>query len=291
MSTRSTFRKKEAEKKPQKKQASGRFSIGRLFSGVLLIFGLYVGAGYLVSIEAFQIDIVSLSGNNVIVASDITPTVEEHLEGYLVWPYENNSIFVTPKRKIRESLMSKFSRLEKISFKKRGLKEIEVIVEEKEGHYLWCGEISSLGSSDECYILDAKGSLFDLAPFVSGDAYFKIFGGSVDESDPIGQNVFSLEDFNSIVLIKEELARHDLDPVALLLHDGGLVEFVKKTKGGDLYDGARIKFTLLVDYKEAIDNLLSALTSEPLKTEFAEKEELLQYIDVRFSNRVYYKFN
>ena len=290
MSIRSTFRRKDTSQSKPKRKASKKNIPGRLFAFVLFLFVLYVGVGYFVSIPAFEIDIISLSGNNVLVASDITPLVEQELEGYWAWPYENNSIFFVQKKDIKESLYHRFGRIENISFKKRGLKEFEIVIEEKDGQYMWCGDVEDLGGHGDCYILDARGSLFDLAPSVSGDAYFKIFGGEVDSQNPIGSEIFSLEDFNSIIFIKEELAHHGLSPVALLLYKDGLIEFVKKTEGKNLYSGPRIKFTLLADYREAIDNLLSALTSEPLQTEFAEKEELLQYIDVRFSNRVYYKF-
>ncbi|NCS99463.1 hypothetical protein GW765_00585 [Candidatus Parcubacteria bacterium] len=280
----------EPTSKKSGKRAPRRNIPGRLFLIVLFIFGLYVGFGYLVSIEPLRVETISLSGNNVIVAADITPVVKGYLKGYRFWPYRNDSIFVLQKKDIKEALFLKFKRIEGISIKKVGLKEVEVVVEEKEGQYLWCGEINSLGSEDTCYIIDANGSLFDVAPQVSGDAYFKIFGGQVDGESPIGSEVFSLEDFNKIIEIKDELDLHKLSPIALLLYDDGLIEFIKKTEDKNLYEGARIKFTLLVDYKEAIDNLLSALNSEPLKSEFAEKEGLLQYIDVRFDNRVYYKF-
>jgi hypothetical protein len=290
MAIRSTFRKKEAKKKPVTKQASGRLSIGRLFLFVLLLFGLYVGVGYLISLEAFRVEIVSISGNSVILASDVNPTVEEGMLGYKFWPYRNDSIFIFPKKEIRNNLLAKFGRLDKVSFRKRGLKEIEVVVEERAGQYMWCGGVDQIGLDGQCYMLDAKGDLFDLAPRVSGDAYFKIFGGEVDLENPVGSEVFSLEDFNAVIAIKDELEKHDLDPVALVIQEEGLIEFVKKTKGASLYDGARIKFTLMTDYRNSIDNLLSAITQDPLKTEFAEKEELLQYIDVRFDNRVYYKF-
>lgn len=277
----------------RKTQTSGKRYIGRLFVMGFLIAGIYIGMGYVVSVPAFRIQTISLSGNNVIVPADITPIIEQEMEGYSNWPYRKDSIFTFPKKKIKKKLFDTFGRIQKISFNKRGLQEVEVVIEEKDGQYLWCGLIDQMGQENSCYIIDGQGSLFDVAPQISGDAYFKIYGGAVQGEgyDVLGSRIFSLEDFNAIIQIKDELERHDFTPVALLLYDDGLIEFVKKIEGVNLYEGARIKFTLLADYKVSIDNLLSALNSEPLKTEIAEKEELLQYVDVRFDNRVYYKFS
>lgn len=292
MNHRSTFRKKDTPTEKPPEQTPKRKNIrGRLFLVGLAVFGVYVGIGYLVSIPSLRIETVTLSGNNVLVLADLTPSVDSFTDGYRFWPYRNDSIFVIPKKKIKENLFETFERLENISIRKRGLKEIEIVVKEKEGEYFWCGGIDKMESTVEsCFIIDAKGVLFDVAPQVSGDAYFKIFGGGVDMENPIGSELFSLSDFNKIIEIKDQLKNHKLDPIALVLYEDGLMEFIKKTEGKNLYEGARIKFTLLVSYEEAMNNLLSALNSEPLKTEFAEKERLLEYIDIRFDNRVYYKF-
>jgi hypothetical protein len=291
MTIRSTFRKSGVKPEAPKKQAPNRFPIGRLFVFVLLVFGLYVGVGYLLTIPAFTVKTITLSENNVLVPSDIVPIVKEELSAKSLWPYKKDSIFLVPKRKIKERLFTEFGRLSDIVIKKEGLKEIVVRVKEKEGEYMWCGAVDEVLTHSDCFMVDAKGALFDVAPEVSGDAYFKIFGGSTPEGGKIGHEVLSLSDFNTIVHIKDGLEKYGIKPVAVLVYEDGLIEFLKKTEGRNLYDGARIKFTFLADHFTSLNNLFSAFESEPFKTEFAEKEKFLQYVDVRFDNRVYYKFN
>ena len=44
------------------------------------------------------------------------------------------------------------------------------------------------------------------------------------------------------------------------------------------------------DLTRVIENLQTAVQSEPLKTEIADNYKSLLYIDLRFDNKVYYKF-
>jgi hypothetical protein len=53
---------------------------------------------------------------------------------------------------------------------------------------------------------------------------------------------------------------------------------------------APIKFKLNSDFENLAENLDAALDTDPFKTEFKNKYALLQYIDLRFGNKVYYKF-
>jgi len=281
--------KEPAQETPRRKTGNKR---GLYVTVALLVLGgLYIGTGYLLSINSFLVETISFSGNNVLVSADVVPLVEEELVGYSVWPYKKASIFLTPKRAIKEKIFSLFGRVADVSIKKRGLQEIEIVIQEREGGYLWCGGIADMSLLEhECFVLDGKGIIFDKAPDISGDAYFKIFGGDVSVEDPMGKEVISLPMFNTIIDIKERLSDESLLPVALLLEDDESLSFVIKTEGRSLYDGARVKFTLLVDHLEAINNLVSALHSSPLDVEMKEKGKNLDYIDARFNNRVYYKF-
>ena len=54
--------------------------------------------------------------------------------------------------------------------------------------------------------------------------------------------------------------------------------------------GPEIIFKADSDFNQIIENLQSVLTTEPLQTEFKTKYSSLLYIDLRFGNKVYYKF-
>ena len=45
------------------------------------------------------------------------------------------------------------------------------------------------------------------------------------------------------------------------------------------------------DFEKLAENLQAALMTEPLQSDFKNKFSSLLYIDLRFGNKVYYKFN
>jgi hypothetical protein len=51
-----------------------------------------------------------------------------------------------------------------------------------------------------------------------------------------------------------------------------------------------IKFAEKQDYAKVWSNIVSAIDTEPLKTKLATKKDMLEYIDARFGNKVFYKF-
>ena len=44
------------------------------------------------------------------------------------------------------------------------------------------------------------------------------------------------------------------------------------------------------DLIKMAENFQASVTTDPLQTELKEKYDLLEYIDLRFGNRVYYRF-
>jgi len=54
--------------------------------------------------------------------------------------------------------------------------------------------------------------------------------------------------------------------------------------------GPEIIFKADSNFEKIIENLQSVLSTEPLQSDFKNKYSSLLYIDLRFGNKVYYKF-
>ena len=80
-----------------------------------------------------------------------------------------------------------------------------------------------------------------------------------------------------------------LKPVALYKQDNGDIR-VFLSKGKTLSMGPEIIFKSDTDLETVAENLQAALNTEPLQSDFKNKYSSLLYIDLRFGNKVYFKF-
>jgi hypothetical protein len=73
--------------------------------------------------------------------------------------------------------------------------------------------------------------------------------------------------------------------------DSILIEKTGDISCVDARGKSRIIFLRDSDYKKVWSTLLSAIDTDPLKTKLATNKERLEYLDVRYGNKVFYRFN
>ncbi len=138
--------------------------------------------------------------------------------------------------------------------------------------------------------MDESGYIFDKAPYFSGEVYFKFYGlfdiNNID--NPLG-SYFSKQNFEQLVSFKYLLAGIGLKPVALYIADNGDAQMFL-SDGDSLMADPKIIFKVDSDFQKVAENLETALSTEPLQSNFKNKYSSLLYIDLRFGSKVYYKF-
>jgi hypothetical protein len=107
-------------------------------------------------------------------------------------------------------------------------------------------------------------------------------------TDPSGSyffkpNFLKLTSFEKIV---EEIG---VKPVIFYIKDNGDIGmFLSSTVPSQM--GPEVIFKANSDFNQIAENLQTVLTTDPFQTEFQNKYSSLLYIDLRFGNKVYYKF-
>jgi hypothetical protein len=82
----------------------------------------------------------------------------------------------------------------------------------------------------------------------------------------------------------------------LNINSFSLQEFSENDSEGNFYiskdvaEAPKIIFKIDSDYQKIAENLQAALSTEPLHSDLQKKLALLLYLDLRFGNKVYYKF-
>jgi hypothetical protein len=250
--------------------------------GIVLLSGLT----YFSRSSKFRIEDIQVTGNKIVESDAIKNIILNDLAGYYLWLFPKSNFLIYPQDKIAADLASNFKRLDDIKIDAKGSTKLEVSLNEREGKYLWCGEDIS-DKADDCYFMDQSGYLFDKAPFFSGNVYFKFFGNLDGQSENKTGEYFMPGNFGSILAFKSTLANIGVKPAALLTKPDGDMEFYLSSS---LKAGPKIALRKDADLEKVSENLQAALDTEPLTTDFKKKFSNLEYIDLRFGNKVYYKF-
>ncbi|MCX6757538.1 MAG: hypothetical protein NTZ44_01480 [Candidatus Nomurabacteria bacterium] len=251
---------------------------------LIIIIVFFIGLVFLSKIKKINIDQVVVSGNKILETKNIEEVIKNDIYGNYWFLFSKTNSFIYPENKIKRDLMYKFKRITDISFNVKNNKSLEVSIKEREGKYLWCGEtILSIDLTSGCYFVDDNGYIFDNAPYFSDGVYFKFYGHLDDtDNNPIGL-YFLKNDFTRLVSFKEDLEKLNLKINSLFLNPEEYLII-------NLSSGAEIRFKVDSDFDKLIENLQSALSTEPLHTDFQKKYDSLLYIDLRFGNKIYYKF-
>lgn len=235
-----------------------------LLGFLILVSGLV----FVSRLEKLNISETNIIGNKVLDSKMIETVVKKDTQGYYLWLFPKTNFLLYPENQIRADLSNQFKIIKDVSLVINNIKTLEISLIEREAKYIWCGD-NFPAEKNQCYFMDNTGYIFDEAPYFSGNVYFKFFG--------------KIQYFDKLISLKENMEKMGLAPILVFYKDTGDVNI-------NLSSGAEIRFKSDSNFNKVAENLQTALSTEPLQTDFKKKYSLLLYIDLRFGNKVYYKF-
>ncbi len=251
--------------------------------------------------SAINIQNIEITGNKVVEAKDIEEAIRKDTSGNYYWLFPKTNFIFYPQNEVKNNLAQNFKRLKNISLEVHELKKLKVEVTEREPVYTWCGyDLPPLEiklEDSRCFFIDNEGYVFDEAPRFSGSVYFRFYGGlegnkkseqNEDLLDNAPGSYFLKSNFAKISAFKKSISNMGLKPISLFVKPDGDIEIYLSSAMPP--EGPKIIFKTDSDYEKLVDNLQTVLETEPLKTEIKTKYNSLLYIDLRFGNKVYYKF-
>lgn len=226
---------------------------------------------------------IEVSGAQALSSGEIAAAVRESLDGNYLGLIPKENILFYPRRGVEKSLLSRFTRLSSADVSSESFHSISISVVERKASYLWCGAVREAVTT-ECFFIDATGYLFGRAATFSDNALMRFYGSLTGDSDEtIGRRFLPENEF--------EILRSFLGAAAEL---GFPASSLVKKEGTDyelnLKEGGRLIFSLGEGAEKAVSNLESALDTNPLKENIATKRSSLDYLDLRFGNKVFFKF-
>lgn len=256
-----------------------------------LFVGLVIGLSYLSKYPKFVISEIKVEGTHIIDPQAVEALVRADIGGNYIYLFKKANIFIFPEKKLRADILKTFQRTDKLEIKRAGFRGLVINITERSGSYLWCGANVPTDKSlegDNCYFLNTDGYIFDTAPYFSGEVYFKFYAPLGEGVAPMGAYVLPKDTFKDIITLADGVTALGLHPVSIVMSDENQYEmYLSRTATST----PKILFNKENDVSLILTNFIAAYNKPEFKKEVMDKYNTLSYIDLRFKNKVLYKFN
>jgi len=238
--------------------------------GIIIIGLIYL----LFYSTVFRVEEIEMQGLRDISFDELEQMIQEQQSKKRFFICPQTNLFCFSKKKLGERLNSKYS-LEIVVVKKRPFHKLKVYLQEHTSALTWI-------SGDKFYYIDLQGMLLSEVPFKDPNPNFpRIY----DESSQIVRGDYAILstqqiDFIIAILTKLPLRTGDIEVNSFRLPNKNSNEIkVVTEKGWQIY------FNTNLDVEKQMDKLV--LIYEKKIKELGITN--LEYIDLRFGNRVFYK--
>lgn len=276
--------------KPSKLRRRRRkiFAVKTIFA-LALLMGLAFLFSWLSKMPSIQIENIEVSGNSTISKDEIINAVRNETSAKYFKLFSKNSVFLYPKESIEAKLEDNFKKIETVSIKSKGLKTLIVSMVERKPDSLWCfsgsedGTIRKNNNSGKCYFLDKEGVVFSEAPDFSGSAFLRYYGLLDGTDNPIGQNYLFGGKFKEVSGFINSLEILEMRVASFRAESGSDYEIILK-------NGIKIILDDKQPFDKTLENIQSILTEVDLKRDYSPNNpSKINYVDLRFGNKVYLK--
>jgi hypothetical protein len=258
-------------KRHKEKRTSRRGILIFLF--ILLFFSVFGGAVYFARYPDWQISEIIITGLERLAPETIRENVEKEIQGNFAFIFPRKSYMLIRADTIKKEIVKDFPRVESVSVTKEFPSKIVVEVKERSFWAVYCVKGEAL-----CGYIDKTGFVYEEAPHSTSLLIRKI------ESDR-GSVVVPSQKFDALFIEK-------LDMFAEALRNGAREEVGTFLVSEDLEDEFKVEtqsgFYLYVKRDDDPEKVVKILKTF-LEKEIGTNKKLLEYVDLRFGNKVFYK--
>lgn len=227
--------------------------------------------------DFFQIKEIIINNNGEKVsAEDIQPTIEKEIKEKILF-FETKSIFSVNLNKIKNTILNEFPQIAELEIKRKFPQTLILSVKERKRVGIFC-EKNLIEEKINCFFLDKEGVIFE--EFSGENQMLRIQKEKPTENLKLGQKIIENEIIDAILktenYLKEDL-KIPLESVIIVSQER---INLKTSEGWEIYINPQNDLTWQLTKLKAV-----------LKEEISEeKRKNLEYIELRFKDRVFPKF-
>lgn len=243
--------------------------------GAFGVLGLGVGIWYVAGLPALAIDQIEVSGTEAIPIEGIRQKVSEMVSGKLWFLIPRNNFFAVSGTRIARELGQRFPEISAVDVKKKFPHQLKVHASGRQLWGVYCERPAP--STGGCAYLDAGGLAYEELSDFKGWLLPVIYGPSAVR---LGEVAVSSERLQFFGRSKEALA--ELAGNLLWLSSAS-------STPDDARLGLAEGWQVWVTASRPVEEWASVLKTL-LEKEIRDERSRLEYIDLRFGNKVFYKF-
>lgn len=240
---------------------------------IILLVVILAGIVYLIRMPYVQISDVKVTGNTFVSTQEIQDKTHAILNTNILGFIPKTNIFFFNKKELEESLKQNPA-VVSVSTKKSFFKTLNITITEQEKEMVYCSSVEHT----DCLYINKTGFIYaKLTDFIIPEQEVIIY----DERGPrkIQDTILDENLYIDVVTFIKSATRNDVKIGEVYIKPDGIIEFVTR-------DHARIITSIYDDYEKDFANLIALFEKSVLN-----KDQLSQvdYIDMRFGNKVFYK--
>jgi len=258
----------------------------------ILFLSIFGALAYFSSYHRVTIHTVEVTGNRIINTTDVQTVVTNDISGRYIHLFSRANILIYPKGKIYKDLITAFPRIQSLDISLDRFNTLHIDLVERQAAFLYCGaSIPAIPTDvgENCFFINNDGYIFDKAPYFSGNVYFKYYmklPGS--DTRALGSQMLPQDQFHALASFIDKITSLGFKPIYLSENDDGIDTLYLDNGNNPIIP--QIIFKAHDDLPTILSNLTTAMAQPEFANDIHSKYATLLYIDLRFTDKVLYKF-
>lgn len=258
--------------------------IGFIF--FLLICIVVTAAISLVRSSHFQFKEIQVYGAQTFPGTVVESFTRQYFSGTSLKVIPRSSTIFFSKDDFTEKLKNEFPIIDMAYVTFPEPTHIAIHVKERDAAMVWCF------SAEACAFVDNQGIVYGKAPVFSEGVYPQ-FSSEIPKNytDVVGKQIIEPAVMNRFVALTKKLQNDDMSlSRTVFLENGDIAFYIEKLFDHYPSDQAKILGTITQDDEVFIRDSVTGLNHESFKEQFIKSPKELEYIDLRFAGKIFYKF-